>query len=77
MGVQVRFQSSGKRQIWSLFLEREKEGATMEFRIDQLKIQSWKNTRTYNQMFNSYLEEKKEICNSQNGFANTNCVKPK
>lgn len=49
----------------------------MEFRIDQLKIQSWKNTRTYNQMFNSYLEEKKEIYNSQNGFANTNCVKPK
>lgn len=31
----------------------------MEFQIDQLKIQSWKNTRTYNQMFNSYLEEKK------------------
>lgn len=49
----------------------------MEFQIYQLKIQSWKNTRTYNQMFNSYLEEKKEICKSQNGFANANCVKPK
>lgn len=49
----------------------------MEFQIDQLKIQSWKNSRAYNQMFNRYLEGKKEICNSQNVFANANCVKPK
>lgn len=49
----------------------------MEFQIDQFKIQSWRNTRVYNQMFNRYVEEKTEICNSQNGFANANCVKPK
>lgn len=49
----------------------------MEFWIDQIKVQSWKNTRTYKEMFNRYLEEKKEICSSQNGFANANCVKPK
>lgn len=46
----------------------------MELQIDQLKILYWKNTSMCNQMFNRYLEE---ICNSQNGFANTNCVKPK
>lgn len=49
----------------------------MELWIDQINIQSWKNTRIYNQVFNRYLEEKEEICNSQNGFANGNCVKPK
>lgn len=66
-----------KDKTWCLFLERERGGAAKEFQIDQLKILSWKNTRTYNQMFNSYLGENKKMCGSQNGFAKTNYVKPK